>query len=78
MTLKPHPIDWETIHFAVSLTKPIRQRGSDMVLVEGALEVGDRVVTEGVQTLRDGAAVTVVDTSDEGAATAAADRGRAI
>lgn len=56
----------------------IRQRGSDMVLVEGALEVGDRVVTEGVQTLRDGAAVTVVDTSDEGAATAAADRGRAI
>jgi flagellum-specific ATP synthase len=27
MTLKPHPIDWETIHFAVSLTKPIRQRG---------------------------------------------------
>ena len=38
----------------------IRQRNSDVVLVEGALTPGDAVVIEGVQTLRPGAAVEIV------------------
>lgn len=57
----------------------IRQRGRDLVLVEGALTAGDLVVIEGVQTLRDGAAVEVIRHDPEGTdTTAAADRGRAI
>lgn len=57
----------------------IRQRNSDLVLVDGALAVGDLVVTEGVQTLRDGAAVSIMNIPvEQGDATAAADRGRAI
>lgn len=38
----------------------IRQRNSDSVLVEGALENGDLVVIEGVQSLRPGGEVEVV------------------
>jgi RND family efflux transporter MFP subunit len=53
----------------------IRQRNSDSVLVEGALEEGDVVVTEGVQTLRPGGEVEVVSgASAEAAATASAGR----
>lgn len=37
----------------------IRQRNAAAVLVEGALEPGDKVVIEGVQTLRPGAEVTI-------------------
>ncbi|PWR02690.1 efflux RND transporter periplasmic adaptor subunit [Meridianimarinicoccus roseus] len=37
----------------------IRQRNTDSVLVEGALEPGEQVVTEGLQTLRPGAQVTI-------------------
>jgi RND family efflux transporter MFP subunit len=48
----------------------IRQRNSDSVLVEGALEAGELVIIEGVQTLRPGAAVEVV--SDASATTGAA------
>ena len=54
----------------------IRQRNSDVVLVEGALDAGDLVVIEGIQTLRDGATVSIVDDTRD--ATAAAGRGRAI
>ena len=54
----------------------IRQRNSDVVLVEGALDAGDLVVIEGIQTLRDGATVSIVDDARD--ATAAAGRGRAI
>ena len=38
----------------------IRQRNSDSVLVDGALEPGDLVVVEGVQTLRPGAEIEIV------------------
>ncbi len=43
---------------------PIRivQRAGDLVLLEGALEPGDRVVREGVQTLREGGPVDLRDT----------------
>ena len=37
----------------------IRQRNAAAVLVEGALEPGEKVVSEGVQTLRPGAEVTI-------------------
>ncbi len=40
----------------------IRQRNSDNVLVEAALEPGDMVVTEGVQTLRPGSDVSIAGT----------------
>lgn len=46
----------------VNLT--IRQRNSDSVVVEGALETGDLVVIEGVQNLRPGAEVTVSSGSE--------------
>jgi RND family efflux transporter MFP subunit len=39
----------------------IRNRDSDIVLVEGDLDPGDFVVTEGVQNLRPGSAVIVAD-----------------
>ena len=54
----------------------IRQRNSDVVLVEGALDAGDLVVIEGIQTLRDGATVSIIEDARD--ATAAAGRGRAI
>ncbi len=38
----------------------IRQRNSDSVLVEGALEPGEAVIIEGVQTLRPGAGIEIV------------------
>lgn len=56
----------------------IRQRNSDVVLVEGALRIGDLVVTEGTQNLRDGAKVSIADDADGDGATAAAGQGRAI
>ncbi|QIE43701.1 efflux RND transporter periplasmic adaptor subunit (plasmid) [Rhodobacteraceae bacterium SC52] len=37
----------------------IRQRNTDIVLVDGQLEEGEQVVTEGLQTLRPGAPVSV-------------------
>lgn len=45
---------------AVRVPVAIRQRNSDSVLIEGALEPGELVIVEGVQTLRPGAAVEVV------------------
>lgn len=45
---------------AVRVPVAIRQRNSDSVLVEGALEPGDQVIVEGVQTLRPGSPVEVV------------------
>lgn len=42
----------------------IRQRNSDVVLVEGELEHGEFVVTEGVQSLRPGAEVSVEGQSE--------------
>ncbi len=44
---------------AAQVSVTIRQRNSDEVLVEGALEPGEVVVTEGVQNLRPGADVTI-------------------
>ncbi len=49
----------------------IRQRNSDSVVVEAALEQGDLVVIEGVQSLRPGAEVTVSSGSEAEAAEAA-------
>ncbi|MAM60053.1 efflux RND transporter periplasmic adaptor subunit [Maritimibacter sp. UBA3975] len=46
---------------AVRVPVEIRQRNSEAVLVEGALEPGEPVVIEGVQTLRPGAEVEVED-----------------
>lgn len=55
----------------------IRQRNSDSVVVEAALEEGDLVVIQGVQNLRPGAEVVVAPGDDDAAAQVApADRVR--
>jgi RND family efflux transporter MFP subunit len=46
---------------AVRVTVRIVQRGSERVLISGALAPGERVVVEGVQRLREGMAVAVED-----------------
>lgn len=57
----------------------IRQRNSDSVLVEGALEDAEQVIIEGIQTLRPGSDVEIVeDASAAGAVIPRADTRRGI